>query len=116
MQQHAKPSLASEILIVQSMDLRKKKKKYKGKHSVNPSQTPEKLIVQSMELRGNRKKYKSKQNANFGEGDALNPAQYSGKKICCIDETFFATPSSNGCYNLGTSTRRQPVKIPARGD
>ena len=60
MQQHAKPSLNSKILIVQSMDLRGKKNKYKGKHSVNPSQTPEKLIVQSMELRGNKKKYKSK--------------------------------------------------------
>ena len=43
--QHAKPSLDSEILIVQSMDLRGNKNKYKGKHSVNPSQTPIKLIV-----------------------------------------------------------------------
>ena len=69
MQQHAKPYLTSEILIVQSMDLRGKNKKYKGKHNVNPSQTPKKLIVQSMELRRNKKKYKSKQNANFGKGD-----------------------------------------------
>ena len=57
-----------------------KKKKYKGKHSVNPSQTPKKLIVQSIELRGNKKQYKSKKNAKFGKGDAMNPAQYSGKK------------------------------------
>ena len=62
------------------MDLRGKKKKYKGKHSVNPSQSPEKLVVQSMELRGNNKKYKSKKNANFGKGDALNPAQDSGQQ------------------------------------
>ena len=73
MQQHAKPSVTSKILIVQRMDLRGKKKKYKGKHNVNPSQNPEKLIVQSMELRGNKKKYKSKHNASFGEGYALNP-------------------------------------------
>ena len=56
MQQHAKPSLTSKILIVQSMDLRGKKKKYKGMHNVNPSQAPEILIVQSMELRGKKKK------------------------------------------------------------
>ena len=56
MQQHAKPSLASKILIVQSMDLRGKKNKYKGKHSVNPSQTFEILIVRSMELKGKKKK------------------------------------------------------------
>ena len=60
------------------MDLRGKKNKYKGKHDINPSQTSEKLIIQSMELRGNKKKYKSKQNANFGEVDALNPAQEIG--------------------------------------
>ena len=80
MQKHANPSLTSEILTVQSMDLRGKKMKDKGKHSVNPSQNPEKLIVQSMELRGNKKKYKSKKNANFGKGDALNPTQDSGKQ------------------------------------
>ena len=80
MQQHAKPSLASKSLIVQSMELRGKKKEYKGKHSVTPSQNPKKLIVQSMELRGNKKKYKSKKNANFGEGDTLNPTQDSGKQ------------------------------------
>ena len=51
MQQHAKPSPNSKILMVQSMD-----------------------------LRGNKKKYKRKQNDNFGEGDALNPAQGSGKQ------------------------------------
>ena len=67
--QHDTPSLTSEILIVQSMDLRGKKNKYNGKHSVNPSQTPEILIVQSMELRGKKKKYKSKQNSNHGIGD-----------------------------------------------
>ena len=33
-----------------------------------------------MELRGNKKKYKSKHNDNFGEGDALNPNQDSGKQ------------------------------------
>ena len=33
-----------------------------------------------MELRGNKKRYKSKKNANFGKGDALNPAQDSGKQ------------------------------------
>ena len=55
MQQHAKPSLTSEILIVQSMNLRGKKKKYKGKNSVNPSQTSEIIIVQSMELRERRR-------------------------------------------------------------
>ena len=70
---NAKPSLTSEILIVQPMDLRGEKKKYKGKHNVNPSKTPENPIVQSMELRGNKKKYKSKHNASFGEGYALNP-------------------------------------------
>ena len=61
------------------MEIRGKKKKYKGKHSFNPSQTPEILIVQSMELRGKNKKYKCKQNANPGMGDALNPDQDSGK-------------------------------------
>ena len=80
MQQHAKPSPTSEILIVQSMDLKGEKKKYKGNHSVNPSQTPKKLIVQSMELRGNKKKYKSKHIANFGKGNALNPSQDTGKQ------------------------------------
>ena len=80
MQQHAKPSSYSKVLIVQLMDIRGKKKKYKGKHCVNPSQTSEELIVQSMELRGNRNKYKSKQNDNFGEGDALNQAKDSGKQ------------------------------------
>ena len=35
MQQHAKPSLAFEIPIVQSMDIRVNKKKYNGKNSVN---------------------------------------------------------------------------------
>ena len=44
-----------------------KNKKYKGKYNVNISQTPKKLIVQSMELRGNKKKYKSKKNDNFGK-------------------------------------------------
>ena len=39
-----------------------------------------KLLVQSMELRGNKKKYKSKKNAKFGEGDTLNPTQDSGKQ------------------------------------
>ena len=48
------------------MNLRRKKKKYKGKHIVNPSQTPKKPIVQSMDIRGNKKKYKSKKNANLG--------------------------------------------------
>ena len=67
MQQHAKPFVTSKILIVQSMDLRGKKNKYKGKHDINPSQTSEKLIIQSMELRGNKKKYKSKQNSKFGK-------------------------------------------------
>ena len=61
------------------MELRGKKK-YKGKHSVNHSQNPEELIVRSMEHRGNEKKCKSEKNANFGEGDALNPAQDSGKQ------------------------------------
>ena len=42
MKQHSKPSLTSKIAIVQSMGLRGKKKKYKGKHTVNPSQTLEK--------------------------------------------------------------------------
>ena len=56
MQQHDKPSSTSEILIVPSMELRGKKKKYKDKHSVNPSQTHEKLIVQFIELRENKKK------------------------------------------------------------
>ena len=79
MRQHANPSLNFGILIVQSMDLRGKNNKYKGMHSVSPSQNPEKIVIQSMELRGNMKKYKSKQNANFGEGDALNPSQDSGK-------------------------------------
>ena len=64
MQQHAKPSLTSETLIVQSMDLRGNKTKYKGKNNVNPYQTPKILIVQSMELRGNNKKYKCKHNVN----------------------------------------------------
>ena len=77
MHQHVNPSLTSEILIVQSMDLKGKKNNSKGKHHVNPSQTPEKIIVQSMELRGNNNKYKIKNNANFGEGDALNLAQDS---------------------------------------
>ena len=54
-----------------------KNKKYKGKHNVNPSQTPKKIIVQSIELRGNKKKYKSKKNDNFGKGDALNLGQDS---------------------------------------
>ena len=80
MEQHANPSLTYEIPIVQSMDIRGKKKKYKGKHNVNPSQNPEILIVQSIELRGKKKKYKSKHNANFGKGDALNPYQDSWKK------------------------------------
>ena len=80
MQQYANPLLAFEILIFQSMELRGKKNKYKGKHNVNPSQTPEILIVQSMELRGKKKKYKSKQNAKFGNGDALNPSQDSWKQ------------------------------------
>ena len=62
------------------MDLRGKKKNYKGKHNVNPSQNSEILIAQSIELRGNKNKYKSKKNANFGKGDALNPTQYSGKQ------------------------------------
>ena len=66
MKQHSKPSLTSKIAIVQSMGLRGKKKKYKGKHIFNPSQTTKKPIVQSMELRGNKKKYKSKKNANLG--------------------------------------------------
>ena len=56
MQQHAKTSLTSEILIVQSMDLRGKNTKYKGKNDVNISKNPENPIVQSMELRGNKKK------------------------------------------------------------
>ena len=34
MQQHAKPLAASEILIVQSKNLRGKKKKHKGKNNV----------------------------------------------------------------------------------
>ena len=80
MQQHAKPSLTPEIIIVQYMGLRKKNKKYKGKHSVNPSQTPEILIVQSIELRGNKKKYKSNQNSNFGKEASLNTNQDSGKQ------------------------------------
>ena len=80
MQQHAKPSPNSEILIIPSMDLMGKKNNYKGKQSVNYSQTPKKLIVQSIELRGNKKKYKSKKNANFRKGYALNIAQYNGKQ------------------------------------
>ena len=80
MQQHDKPSLTSEILIIQSMYLRGKKNNYKVKHNGNPSQTLEKLIVQSTELRGNKKKYKSKKNSNFGKEDALNLAQDSGKQ------------------------------------
>ena len=51
MQQHAKPSMTSKILIVQSMD-----------------------------LRGKKKKYKSKQNAKFGKRGALNTSQDSGKQ------------------------------------
>ena len=59
------------------MELMGKNKKYKGKHIVNPSQTPKKPIVQSMDIRGNKKKYKSKKNDNFGKGDALNLGQDS---------------------------------------
>ena len=77
---NAKPSLTSEILIVQPMDLRGKKNKYKGKHNVSHFETPKKLIVQSMELRGNKKKYKSKHKANFRKEDALNLAQDNGKQ------------------------------------
>ena len=80
MQEHANPFPTSKILIVQSMDLRGKKKKYKGKNNVNPSQTPKNTIVQSMELRGNKKKCKSKHNANFGKVDALNPSRDTGKQ------------------------------------
>ena len=78
MQQHAKPSTNSKILIVQSMDLRGNNKKYKDNHNVNPSQTSEIIIVQSMELRGKKKKYKSKQNANFVKRYTPNPYQDSG--------------------------------------
>ena len=78
--QYAKPFLNFEIIIVQSMGLKGKKKNYKDNHSVNPSQTLENIIVQSMELRGNKNKYKSKQNANFGKGYALSPAQENGKQ------------------------------------
>ena len=62
------------------MDLRGKKNKYTDKDNVNPSQIPEKLIVQSVELRRNKKKYKSKKNDNFGKGDTLNPSQDSGNQ------------------------------------
>ena len=80
MLQHVNPSLTFEMPISQSMDLRGKKNKYKGKHSVNPSQNFEILIVQSMELRGKKKKYKSKKNSSFGNGDAMKLAQDSGQK------------------------------------
>ena len=106
MQQRAKPSLTFEIIMVQSMVLREKKKKYKGKNSVNPSQTLENIIVQSMELIGKKNKYKSKKNVNFGKGDALNLAQDKKKTTMhCMDVSFYIAPSSNGCYKMSISAK-----------
>ena len=117
MQKHAKPSSTSEILTVQSMDLRGKKKKYKGKHSVNPSQNSQNPIVQSMELRGNKKKYKSKHNANFGKGDAPNLAQDSGQQNFVVfmqhhHQMVVATlvPVPGG--NLSKSCKRKMIPMP----
>ena len=46
--------------------------------------TPKIIIVESMELRGKKKKYESKKNAKFENGYALNPAQDNGEQQSII--------------------------------
>ena len=46
--------------------------------------TPEIIIVESMELRGKKKKYESKKNPNFGKGYSLNLAQDNGEQKSII--------------------------------